>query len=260
MEFFKNITIGNKNIKTSFFRNLLIYRKGYTPEFIKETIKLKKLDGLEVHDVLPSHDITDFTFLEKLIFLEKLRINAINDIDFSFLLKLKKLLFLGITCFGKKEINLSSQINLMDLEIEWRKNIIGLEKCRKLEILFLEGYHEKDLLNVSFANKLRKLGIKSSKLKSLNGIKHFKEIQEVSIGGCYSLKQIKDIDGLKKLKKLEFNSCKKITDLQELSYLPQLENLTLNNCGEIKPSEFLINLWRKNKLTLLCRTKIRGIE
>jgi hypothetical protein len=247
-------------VRTSFFGNLLIYRKGYTPEFIKETIRLKKLDGLEVHDFLPPEKINDFSFLEKLVFLEKLSIVAHNDIDFSFLLKLEKLLLLEISCFGIKEINLSSQINLKDLSICWRKNIIGLENCRKLEILFLEEYHEKDLLNFSFANKLRKLGIKSSKLQSLNGIKHFKEIREVSIGGCYRLKHIKDIDGLKTLKKLEFNSCKKIIDLHELSELPQLENLTLNNCGEIKPSDFLINLWRKNKLTLLCRTKIRGIE
>src|SRR6476661_8903673 len=84
----------NGKIEISPYGNMLVYEKEYSSEFVKQTIRSKKLSGLRIFDHLDPLESLDF--LRKFNFLEKLDIDSINDHDFSFLSNLFNSKSLGI--------------------------------------------------------------------------------------------------------------------------------------------------------------------
>src|ERR1051325_946745 len=106
------------------YGNLLVYKKDYTPEFVKEVIEERRLDGLRIFDHL--EPLSSLAFLRDYGFLEKLDIDSIHDHNYGFLRCLKNLRSLGIGISTKEEneIDLSDLENLEVLALQWRKNKI----------------------------------------------------------------------------------------------------------------------------------------
>src|ERR1700722_7106063 len=102
-------------IKLSPSGTMLVYKKGYTSDFVKDTIVKYKLEGLRIFDHLDRLD--SLYFLNDYSFLEKLSIDCIYDQDYSFLKNLTNLKYLGIGISVKENnyIDLSNQQNLDNL-------------------------------------------------------------------------------------------------------------------------------------------------
>src|SRR6516164_3617241 len=115
--------------------SLLVYKKGYSTSFIESTIKENNLRGLRIFAQLKEDRLKDLNFLEELTFLEVLWLSTADDYDFRFLENLINLQELSIGTWGNKVIDLSPVNNLRKLYIHWRKSIVGLNNCQKLETL-----------------------------------------------------------------------------------------------------------------------------
>jgi hypothetical protein len=231
------------HIEISPLGNFLMYKTGYTAEFIKQTIDKNKLNGLRIFDdAFPEQErLTSFDFLAEYDFLEGLEIATIFDNDYSFLKSLPKLKHLSLQNESQAIVDLSCQSNLETLYMEWRKGLKGLEKCVKLKNLGIHGIKSEDLELLAPLHELRWLKLLTSKIRTLNGISNCGKLATIIIGYCRSLTSIKDINGLPELNSLEVDSCSRVQDFNLLTDLPNLETLEITNCGKIPSIKFLKN-------------------
>lgn len=121
-------------IDVSIIDNLLVYKDGYSPESVAKIIKDKKLAGLRIFSILKSDQVESLDFLKDYTFLTTLSITSMRDYDFGFLKALSKLTNFSINVKGTNEIDFSSQAELKDLSLNWRKNAKGLDKCVNLQV------------------------------------------------------------------------------------------------------------------------------
>ena len=246
-----------EEIEVSPYNNMLGYRKGYTASFVKDTIDKRKLAGLMIFDHLDRLD--SLSFLKDYGFLKKLNIDSINDQDFGFLKYLTDLdhLRIGLSVKESNVIDLSNQQNLESLDIKWRKGkIIGLEKCQNLTSLCLVDFKEVDFSAVTQLIKLKELIVKTSAIRTVNGLSSFPLLENLVLGNCRSLKSIEDIAGLKNLISLEIDLCSKIEDYSSIGSLTKLKNLGLLDCKGVNSIKFVEGLKYLQKLSLLGTTDV----
>lgn len=244
-------------IQISPYGNLLVYKEGYTLEFVRSTIQKRKLNGLRIFAVLSDQKLSSLNFLAKYTFLESLSITSSDDHDLSFLTELRQLKELSIASEGKNIIDLSNQLNLEDLSIQWRKGkVYGLEKCQNLKTLYLIDFKENDFSAISQLTGLEKLVVKTASIKSVTGIQNFSSLESLSLGNCRMLKSIADIPSLQKLKLLEIDLCAHIEDYTFIGSLINLVTLRLTDCKGISSIKFIESLPALNRLALLGNTDV----
>ena len=243
-------------IEISPYGNMLVYKKGYTSDFVKDLIYKHKLEGLRIFDHLDRLD--NLNFLKEYSFLKKLDIDCINDHDYSFLGNLPNLKYLGIGLSIKQlnTIDLSNQEKLETLAIQWRKKIIGFENCTRLTSLTLVEFKEKNLQKIESLKSLVELRIKTGAIESLQGVDKLGNLQNLNIGNCKKLQSIKTINHLQKLKELHLDACPNINDYDEVTDLPDLETLSLIDCGKVQSLKFIEHYQSLSKLSLLGNTVI----
>lgn len=205
--------------------NLLMYNKKYSPNFIKKVIEERKLKGLMIFDHL--EPLKDINFLNDCSFLKELNISTLHEHKFDFLEKLKELSRLSINTWGENLVDLSHQLNLESLTIEWRNKVTGLENCHKLIRICLIDYKEVDLFPIKRLTNLKELVIKTSSIKTLDGVEGLKSLELILLGNCKSLKSIKLLNSLKKLRKIDVDTCPGITDYDSLIDVPSLEKINI---------------------------------
>jgi Leucine-rich repeat (LRR) protein len=228
------------DIKISPYNNLLEYQKGYTSQIIEEIILEHVLDGLRIFDDLDPVDSIDF--LNECGFLRKLSISTVHDFGFKYLFKMPNLSFLHSGVRGNKSlIDLRNQINLENLILQWQTNTVGFEKCKKLKNLVIWDFKEKNLLKIKGATNLEILHIKTSSIKSLEGIENLANLKKLCLGNCRRLKSIKAINGLKNLEEIDLDSCSNIQDYASLTQLPAFKKLFLWSSKTIDSFKFLNN-------------------
>lgn len=149
------------NIEIAPFDNLLVYKKGYTAEFVSKIIKERNLGGLRIFAVLKEDRLENLNFLKGYSFLEKLDVTSALDYDFGFLQELTRLKKLSISTEGSNVINIGDLVNLEYLTVKWRKEIIGFENCSRLSSLTLVEFSEKDLSKIQNLKSLSHLRIKT---------------------------------------------------------------------------------------------------
>lgn len=236
--------------------NLLVYKKGYTPAYVKTILKKKGLDGLRIVAVLQENRFDNLDFLSEYGFLTKLHITSRDDCDFSFLEKMQILEDLSINIPGTSVIDLANQTNLSNLSINWRKQIQHISSCNNLKKLTLIEFREIDFSAIKSLKSLSSLSIKTSSIKTLAGIKELINLEYLSLGNCGSLKDIHDLKGLGSLKELKFDICSRLRDFSSLSVLSSLEVLQIDDCKKIKSIEFVVFFPKLRKLTLLGNTDV----
>ena len=243
-------------IEISPYGNMLVYKKGYTAEFVKKVIQEHRLNGLRIFDHLDRLDTLDF--LKDYTFLEKLDIDCIYDHDYSFLSILLHLKHLGIGASIKQSntIDLSNQQELETLSINWRKKIAGLDNSTKLSSLTLADFKEKDLQKIEALKTLIELRIKTGSIESLSGADKLINLRSLNIGNCKKLQSIKAINHLPNLKELDLDACPNINDYDEVTDLPNLKTLNLTDCGKVQSLKFIERYPSLEKLSLLGNTVI----
>ena len=238
------------------FDNLLVYKKGYTPEIVSEIISDKKLGGLRIFSILKDDKLETIDFLQEYDFLEKLDITSTSDFDFKFLSKLVNLKKLTINVDGSNDIDLSNLKKLEYLSIKWRKGIRDFENCRSLSSLCLIEFKEHDLLKLSNLKSLIDVRIKSALIENLNGLNELVNLQSLNIGSCKKLTSVRAINELPKLRHLDFDTCPNVKDYEYITSLPGLQSLRLINCGKVESIKFIEGCPLLSELSLLGNTII----
>lgn len=246
-----------KHIEISPYGNMLVYKKGYSAEFVHKVIIENKLSGLRIFDHLDKLESLDF--LSEFNFLEKLDIDCMYDQDYSFLKNLLSLKSLGIGPSTKKNnvIDLSNQINLENLAIQWRKGkVFGLEKCHNITSLCLIGYTEENFYPITSMLNLEDLKVKTALIKNCHGVENLDKLKSVLLGNCKKLSQIEGLKDLKSLTSLSFDLCPQIRNYTPLGYLTNLENLQITDCKGVSSIKFIENLPALKKFSLLGNTDV----
>ncbi|MFN3195251.1 MAG: hypothetical protein ACE364_04800 [Chlorobiota bacterium] len=238
------------NIETSPYGNNLIYKKEYTKNDIFEILKKKKLNGIKIDTMWEVED--DLSFLRDFTFLEGLDISGVDKYNFGFLKYLKNLKTLSIRINAEGQIDFSNLKNLKNLTLHWKGNeVTGLEKCLNLETLCLVEFSEKNLMNISHFRNLNTLKIKTSSLKSLDGMENLLKLKNIVLGNCRSLKDISNLGALNNLTKLEIDTCSKIHDYSTLAQAENLKELRIVNCRNINSIKFIERLNKLEKISIL---------
>lgn len=246
-----------ENIEIVEDKKLLVYKKGYTAAFVNKTMREMNLVGLTIFDHLDRIDSLEF--LNDCPNIKKLSIYCIGDHDYSFLQRLPLLedLRIGKSVEQKNIIDLSNLVHLEKLIIDWRKGKIkGLANCKNLKELCIWSFKEDDFTVVKELTTLRVLDIRTSSVKTSEGLQHLHSLEQLLLGYCRSLRSIKDINGLQKLKSIIIESCSKIEDYEYLTKLDNLENLELINVKGIKSIKFIENFRSLQKLFLVASTEV----
>jgi hypothetical protein len=243
------------NVEISPFGNNLIFKSGYTKEFVYAILKERHLDGIKINTRW--ENIIDFSFLSEYHFLESLDIVGASDFDFSFLFYLKKLKRLSISLAGNNIIDLSNQTNLESLSIQWRKGkVLGLDKCTKITSLCLVDYSEKDFYPISSLVSLEDLKVKTALINNLLGLENLTELKSILLGNCKKLSSLNGLGILKNVTSLSFDLCPQIKNYDETGNLYNLENLQITDCKGVESIKFIESLAGLKRLSLLGNTDV----
>lgn len=246
------------NIEISPYGSLLVYKKDYSAKDVLSLIREHNLRGLRIFAVLKNERLQAVDFLKGFQFLEALDITSVNDFNFSFLSNLFELKDLTINVTGENTLDLSNQINLEELSLQWRSGkVIGLENCKKINSICLVDYSEDNLLPISSLKNLEELKIKTSTIKNLNGIENLTNLKSVVLGNCKKLTSIIELNNLKNLRNLTFDLCPNIKDFDSVKHLSNLEELSLIDCKSVNSIKFIENLDNLKKLSFLGNSDIK---
>ncbi|WP_340614668.1 hypothetical protein [Xenorhabdus thailandensis] len=220
-----------------------ILRKGCTE------IEFNHAKGWELRgDELPS--------LEALPDLLGISILGFNIKSIDSIHSLKKLRYLGISTYCNTPIRFENFPDLEGCSFDWRKKSDSLFECRNLKGLGLGKYPYNDLKPFQFLTKLERLTLMTSRIKSLEGIDHLKNMTYLSLANLRGLTSLDGIEHLSKLENLDINTCRKITHINQLETLENLKEVFINNCNEIESLKPLRNLKKLEKVLFYESTNI----
>lgn len=247
----------NTNIEISPTGSLLVFKHGYSADFVRTTLQDNNLRGLYIFAQLPSEKLESLSFLNEFGFLKSLSISTINDQDWSFLAGLTNLRELSISTTGQNQIDLSKQQKLTSLSLQWRKGkISNLENCHTIKSLCLIDFNEEDFYPIEKLTTLEELTIKTSGVRSLNGLQKLSRLKKLHLGNCKKLSKLTDFQSLTQLASLSFESCPQVESYTELANLPSLKKLEFIDCKNVNTIKFIENLHSLEQLNLLGNTNI----
>lgn len=180
-------------------------------------------------------------FLQKLDFIERLNISCSYIKDFQGLQYLKKLKCLLLN-EPKTKIDFEMIPTLTELWVVMNKNVVGLEKLKKLKILGIWKYNpsSKSLIELRKLNELEELKITTSSIHSLDGCGELTKLRKLELSYLKNLNDIKELEKLSNsLKHLEVSSCKKVINHEFVVCLKNLEWLSFNECSDMKNINFI---------------------
>lgn len=239
-------------VEISEIDSLLVYKEGYTPEFVRQLIQDHSLRGLKIFSHLKDDRIPDIAFLCHYGFLESLSISSIDDYDYGVLSELTMLRDLSITSPGSNVIDLRAQTNLEQLTLYWRKGRIhGLDQCQHLRDICLVEFSEEDLEQVSCLANLHRLRIKTSTIRNTTGISRISGLRVLQLANCKRLQSLDEVQHLSMLEEVEINTCPRIHDYSVLSTLISMKKLLLIDCKRIETLQFIEKLVHLTELHIL---------
>lgn len=193
-------------------------------------------------------DISFLTRCTSLRYIEVVPADSAPDhFDYSPLYELPQIKYLSVrTQYGgssekKSTIIDYSRINGI-LEI-WADGVghLNYENAHYLESIIIKNDKLKcNLEQISCNFRLKKIHLMKTKVKSLEGIERFSELQSLSVKYCNLLTDISKLkDVSESLRVLSIQNCPKITDFSSMQTLKKLEHLELLGKNQLPNLDFL---------------------
>jgi len=138
----------------------------------------------------------------------------------------------------------------------YNKKIENIFDCVNLKRLVIHHYKKKNTDEFTKLKKLQILGIWSSPIQNIDGLKELKEIEQLKLRYLIKLESIDGIKNNYSIKELWIQNCKKVNDWEVLGTLPNLRVLTIDSCGNIPSLNFLDKLESLESIRLVSNTFI----
>ncbi|MCH4825899.1 hypothetical protein [Planococcus halocryophilus] len=198
----------------------------------------------------------DISFLETLDFLKGVNIYAFDIKELSVLHLLPTLEHIGLDCDLSVELDISQFKHLKNFFGRHRKKLKNWWEVSTLERLNITNYPFEDLMTLQQLVCLKSLQLTSTKLQTLSGINHLKNLQLLDLYSCPKLISFESLNALKSLEEIVIESCKRIEKLDEIEGLENLRKFLLTNCGDIQSIEPLKNCLHLKKIFIGGKTTI----
>ena len=156
------------------------------------------------------------------------------------LMSFSNLKWLTVNGFSEP-IDLSYLTNLENLLLCENKKVINLNALKKLKVLELRGNYGDDLTNIQEIESLEKVQLLWSKVKSLKGIGHLKNLRSIEVESR-DLMDMSDLEEVFNLVSIDISDCKNLKITTDFSKLQNLEYLYLFRAGSIENVNFLNKL------------------
>lgn len=195
-----------------------------------------KIKKIVISSRIGNYKLDNANFLEAYPEIQDLTISTYLNIDYSaihFLKGLKKL-SIDVLAVDNQEIEFKNFQSLEDLNFNWRKKTINLEKCTNLKSLIISKYKKKDLKEFSNFSNLETLFVWQSSIESLEGIEDLVNLKSLSLFKNKKLTSLKGLENLVNLVDLEISECKSLESIREISKLKNIKAIKIENCGNIE--------------------------
>ncbi|WP_068984824.1 MULTISPECIES: hypothetical protein [Lysinibacillus] len=208
--------------------------------------------SLEMEEkILPNVD-----FLSEITQLEFLDLGRKSYGNLKAVEKLVNLEYLSLEGSCEESLDLSKLIKLQDFFVLYNKKIENIFDCVNLKRLIIHHYKKKNVDEFVKLEKLKILGIWSSPIQNIDGLKDLKEIEQLKLRYLSKLESIDGIKNNSSVKELWIQNCKKVNDWEVLGTLSNLRVLTIEACGNIPSLKFLDKLEFLESIRLVSNTFI----
>jgi internalin A len=213
--------------------------------------KLRNLKKLHISgERYNKSEISDYSFLEKLINLHTIDLSYNKISDYSFLEKLSNLQSLVLSSNKISDISFLEKLsNLQSLVLSSNKisDISFLEKLSNLQSLVLSSNKISDISFLEKLSNLHTIDLSSNKISDINFLEKLSNLHTIDLRS----NQISDISFLEKLINLQslYLSSNQISDISFLSKLSNIQTLDLRN-NKISDISFLSKLSKIQTLDL----------
>lgn len=222
-------------------RDRIVIEDEFLGDYV-DYIQKNNIKKIQINELYYKKDHVDF--LEKCPELEDINISSIHIKDIESIYKLKSLRKLGIHV-PNISLDLSKLQELDELDLEWNKNIKGLESCSNLRKLFLLQYKpiNKNLEELQGLVKLRNLTLTQSNILSFQGVSSLVELKTLELNYLRNILQLDELEqNAESMEVLSIQSCKKISNWDSLIKQKKLKQISLANCGKIPSVHFTYQL------------------
>jgi hypothetical protein len=197
------------------------------------------LDGIAIERE-HGYNLDNIDFLNDYPFIEHISISS-DPLNIDGIYNLKNLTSLILSGRNRK-LDFSCFTKLVELKADWSPYFVNLNACIKLKKLSFYNYNPKNKLYEELAKVswLQILEITQSSIDTLEWLKGFDQLQDVSFNYCGKIKRLSSLEkSSNNLLKLIFDHCKSIENHDYVKQFPNLKILGYNHCGEIKSIGFI---------------------
>lgn len=152
----------------------------------------------------------DISFISTLTFLRSLEIYCWDAKGVKVLESLPQLEVLGLHYKSTQKVNFSAFKNLRVAFITWSKGVGSILELPTIEKLNIQNYPHDNLQPISSISSLKQLYLTSRKLKSLDGIENFGNLELLDLYNCPFLASLAGTEKCPMLKSIEIEACNRI--------------------------------------------------
>lgn len=220
--------------------------------------KSNKVTGISFHPILPHHSEVDLDFLAEFVEIQRLSVSIYQKEpvkNFDQIYNLASLRSLNCQTLWNSELDFTRFPNLQNVEYSWHQGS-NLSKCSQIHELCIHNFTGIDLTEFSSLNKIERLLIFSSKMRSLSGLEQMDKLKFLRISSCSKLENTSGLSALRNLEELWIAACRRISNLNAIYGNFNLMRLILDCDGEIESLSPLLHLQNLQELLLIGNTNI----
>jgi internalin A len=191
--------------------------------------------------------LSDLSFFDKITSIEGIYLLAEN-LDISNINNLKKLRVLRLNN-STEEIDLKNFSELEVLSYSDKNRIKGINYCKNLFWLWVEGYKKEDLTEFKDLVELKYLNLSFSSIKNIHGIENMSKLKYLRLDTMRCLESLRGLsENLNKLEVLDIYNAKKLSNYEDVSMLKSLRQLELGKTGETYSISFIKSLQKLKRV------------
>lgn len=179
--------------------------------------------------------------------------------DISVLYTLSSLQFLSLTTPKVKGFDVSVLEHLTDLAVDFPHTISRVEKCLKLERLFLGDYNASSVESLNSLVQLKVLCLGNVHISDIQDIM-LPSLETFELRGASSLNSLRGIENMKNLRSFTVIGASSLENISALSKTKSLTRLCLIDCPKLESIEFLEGTPCLEEIILVGNTKINDLK